>query len=204
MKETSYSHLPLLLINLFAVVQPEMLSAVKLPIIVSVLIRVRGYSLVLLVTIKCTISKTMEDLCFLCNKSDSEFESLVEVVRGIKILRTASIERNDGHIDNLKSVTSVKVHEKCRSFYISKNCIQAEKRRLEQEETTTSPILPCKRRKGFDFKKQCLFCGEVADEVTKKKRKEKYRRKIKNVCTHEFKDTVIRKRKNVVMILEKW
>lgn len=67
-----------------------MLSAVKLPIIVSVLIHVSGYSFVLLVNIKCTISKTMENLCFLCNKSDSEFESLVEVVRGIKTLRTAN------------------------------------------------------------------------------------------------------------------
>lgn len=85
------------------------------------------------------------------------------------------------------------MHEKCRSVYISKNCIQAEKRRLEQEETTASPIVPCKRRKGFDFKKQCLFCGEVADEVTEKKRKEKYRRKIKNLCTHEFKDTITKK-----------
>lgn len=54
----------------------------------------------------------MAELCFLCNKSDSGGKSLVEVVRGIKTLRTASVERNDGRIDYLKSVTSVKVHEK--------------------------------------------------------------------------------------------
>lgn len=45
----------------------------------------------------------------------------------------------------------------------------------------------------FDFKNQCLFCGEVADEAAEKKKSEKYRRKIKNVSTLEFKDTVIKK-----------
>lgn len=136
----------------------------------------------------------MADLCFLCNKSDSGGESLIEVVRGMKSLRTASVERNDGKIDYLKSVTSVKVHEKCRSVYISKNCIQAAKRKQEEGETITSPlVLRKKRGEVFDFKKQCLFCGEVADEAAEKKKREKYRRKIKNVSTLEFKDTVIKK-----------
>lgn len=134
----------------------------------------------------------MADLCFLCNKSDSGGESLIEVVRGMKSLRTASVERNDGKIDYLKSVTSVKVHEKCRSVYISKNCIQAAKRK--QEEGETSPlVLRKKRGEVFDFKSQCLFCGDVTDEAAEKKKKEKYRRKIKNVSTLEFKDTVIKK-----------
>ena len=141
-----------------------------------------------------TISKTMADLCFLCNKSDSGGESLIEVVRGMKSLRTASVEQNDGKIDYLKSVTSVKVHEKCRSVYISKNCIQAAKRKQEEGETITSPlVLRKKRGEVFDFKNQCLFCGEVADETAEKKKREKYRRKIKNVSTLECNDTVIKK-----------
>ncbi|XP_014616400.1 PREDICTED: uncharacterized protein LOC106793738 [Polistes canadensis] len=136
----------------------------------------------------------MENLCFICKKSDSEGESLVNVVRGIKTLRTASIKRNDGLIDYLKTVTSVQVHEKCRTVYISKNCILVAKRRVEQDEATASPIVPHKRRSEvFDFKKQCLFCGEVADKAAETKKKEKYRRKISTVSTLEFKDNVIKK-----------
>lgn len=55
----------------------------------------------------------MADLCFLCNKLGSGGESLIEIVRGMKSLRTASVERNDRKMDYLKSVTSVKVNEKC-------------------------------------------------------------------------------------------
>lgn len=88
------------------------------------------------------------------------------------------------------------MHEKCRSVYISKNCIQAGKRKQEEGETITSPlVLRKKRGEVFDFKNQCLFCGEVADETAEKKKREKYRRKIKKVSTLEFKETVIKKAK---------
>ncbi|KAK0072751.1 hypothetical protein PV325_010883 [Microctonus aethiopoides] len=71
-------------------------------------------------------------------------------------------------------------HEKCQTVYVSKNCIQAAKRRLEHGETTVSPSVPHKRRSEvFDFKKQCFFCGETAYETAETKKKEKYRRKMK-------------------------
>ncbi|GFY71692.1 uncharacterized protein TNIN_437171 [Trichonephila inaurata madagascariensis] len=49
----------------------------------------------------------MADLCFICNESLSQGDP-VTVVRGLKTLKTASIERNDGHIDFLNSSTPEK------------------------------------------------------------------------------------------------
>ncbi|CAH2255148.1 jg7243 [Pararge aegeria aegeria] len=113
----------------------------------------------------------------------------------MKTLQTASVERNDGKTDYLKSVTSVKVHEKCRSVYVSKNCIQAAKRKQEEGETITSPLVEV-----FDFKNQCLFCGEVANEAAEKKKREKYRRRI----LLSSKILLSKKQKNVGIILENW
>ncbi|GFY44156.1 uncharacterized protein TNIN_66801 [Trichonephila inaurata madagascariensis] len=55
----------------------------------------------------------MADLCFICNESLSQGDPS-NVVRGLKILKEASIQRNDGHIDFLKSSTPENVHTKCQ------------------------------------------------------------------------------------------
>lgn len=53
---------------------------------------------------------------------------------------------------------------------ISKNCIEAAKRKQEEGETITlTLLLHEKRGEVFDFKNKCLFCGEVADEAAEKK-----------------------------------
>ncbi|GFY60574.1 hypothetical protein TNIN_231221 [Trichonephila inaurata madagascariensis] len=46
----------------------------------------------------------MADLCFICDESLSQGDP-ANVVRGLKTLKAASIERNDGHIDFLNSST---------------------------------------------------------------------------------------------------
>ncbi|GFY41199.1 hypothetical protein TNIN_52701 [Trichonephila inaurata madagascariensis] len=55
----------------------------------------------------------MTDLCFICNESLSQGDP-VNVVRGLKTLKTASMERNDGHIDFLNSSIPENVHTECR------------------------------------------------------------------------------------------
>lgn len=135
----------------------------------------------------------MADLCFICNKLISESAS-VSVVRGLQTLKTASIERNDGNINYLNTLTSVMVHVDCRKVYISKNSIAASKRRAEEDETPTAASPPRKKREEvFDFKTFCLFCGQVADEAAEKKQKEKYRRTISKVSTLDFKNNVLKK-----------
>lgn len=134
----------------------------------------------------------MADLCFICDKKLSEGVS-VNVVRGLQTLKTASIERNDGHIDYLNTLSSVNVHSECRKVYTSKNVIIASKRRTDESEPSTSSASRKKRNEVFDFGKLCLFCGQEADEIAEKKKKLKYRRTISNVSTLAFKDNVIKR-----------
>ncbi|CAH2086035.1 unnamed protein product [Euphydryas editha] len=134
----------------------------------------------------------MADLCFICDKKLSEGVS-VNVVRGLQTLKTASIERNDGHIDYLNTLSSVNVHSECRKVYTSKNVIIASKRRTDESEPSTSSAPRKKRNEVFDFGKLCLFCGQEADEIAEKKKKLKYRRTISNVSTLAFKDNVIKR-----------
>ncbi|GFW68434.1 uncharacterized protein TNCV_3299761 [Trichonephila clavipes] len=114
----------------------------------------------------------MADLCFICNELLSQGNP-VNVVRGLKTLIAASIERNDGYINFfLNSSTYVNVHTECRKVYISKNSIAVLKRRIENSKPLSSPSVPHKRRNEmFDFKKLCLFCGEVVDEAVDTKQK---------------------------------
>ncbi|XP_008556708.3 uncharacterized protein LOC103577712 isoform X2 [Microplitis demolitor] len=134
----------------------------------------------------------MADLCFIRDKSLSEGVS-VNVVRGLQTLKTASIEKNDGHIDYLNTLSSVNIHSECRKVYTSKNAIVAWKRRTEEGEPSTPSAPRKKRNEVFDFKKLCLFCGQEANKVAKRKKKEKYRRTISNVSTLAFKENVIKK-----------
>lgn len=117
-----------------------------------------------------TVLRAMADLCFICDKSLSEGVS-VNVVRGLQTLKTASIERNDGHIDYLNTLSSVNVHSECRKVYTSKNAIVASKRRTEEGEPSTPSAPRKKRNEVFDFKKLCLFCGQEANEVAERKKR---------------------------------
>ncbi|CAH0555189.1 unnamed protein product [Brassicogethes aeneus] len=135
----------------------------------------------------------MADLCFICDKLLSEGD-YVTVVRGTNTLKEASIDRNDGHINYLNTLTSVNVHIECRKLYASKNSIAAANRRFEETGPSTSLTVPRKKRNDvFDFKRLCLFCGEVADEATEVKKSAKYKRVISKVSTLEFKDKVVKR-----------
>lgn len=134
----------------------------------------------------------MAGLCFICANTLSEGD-LVNVVRGFKTLRDASIARNDGHIDFLNNLTSVSVHDSCRKVYVNKNCIAASiRRRLEAPEPST-PSTSFKRNETFDFKNLCLFCGKTADVAAESGNNEKHRRTICKVRTLQFRDNVISK-----------
>ena len=60
---------------------------------------------------------TMADnTCFICNETLSN-GAIVTVERGLETVRNASVERDDGHINYLRSVNSVTVHVECRKNY---------------------------------------------------------------------------------------
>ena len=133
----------------------------------------------------------MSDLCFICSQPLSESQT-VNVTRGLQTLKSASISRNDKHIEVLNTVTSVIVHIDCRKIYVSAQSIVAFKRHLEEAGPSTSSDPPRKRRTDeFDFKTLCMFCGEAANEAAEMKQPAKYRRNNSVVSTISFKDNVI-------------
>ena len=82
----------------------------------------------------------MEEMCFVCSKSLSEGPTVV-VHRGLKTLRNASVERNDGKIEHLRNVNSIKIHVQCRKEYTRKSSILAVKNvRDEGASTSTSSL----------------------------------------------------------------
>ncbi|KAL4112100.1 hypothetical protein QTP88_015948 [Uroleucon formosanum] len=104
-----------------------------------------------------------------------------------------SNERDDGHLEFLNNVTSVTVHVECRKVYTHKKKIASFKR--EREENAAGPSNPSphkKRSSKFDFRTLCLVCGEEANEDVEKRKRQEYRRKIKQVSTLSFKDNIIK------------
>lgn len=138
----------------------------------------------------------MSEVCFICDKPLKESEVVV-VVGGMKTLIDASVERNDKFFEYLKDKQSVTVHVQCRKMYTRKSSIVAAKRQSETEEGSTSTISPPHTRArlsepDFNFKRYCLFCGDEANEEAEKKKAQNVRRKIYNVSTLEFKDSILK------------
>ncbi|KAE9522981.1 hypothetical protein AGLY_016612 [Aphis glycines] len=66
---------------------------------------------------------------------------------------------------------------------------------IEREENAAGPSNPSphkKRSSKFDFRTLCLVCGEEANEDVEKRKRQEYRRKIKQVSTLSFKDNIIK------------
>ena len=114
----------------------------------------------------------MEEMCFVCSKSLSEGPTVL-VHRGLQTLRDASIERNDGKIEHLRNVNSIKCHVQCRKDYTRKSSILAVKKVPDKgaSTSTSSPtrIMMRSSEPVFNFKENCIFCGEEANEVKEKK-----------------------------------
>lgn len=134
----------------------------------------------------------MADSCFICDKLLSEGKS-VNVSRGLQVLKNASIQRNDGKIEYLSTLNSVKVHIDCRKQYTSEHCITAHKRRLEDDEPSPSTLPRKPRTEPFNFAKLCLFCGQTADEEEETRKHQSYRRIISKVNTPTLQDNIIKK-----------
>ncbi|KAL4105063.1 hypothetical protein QTP88_020338 [Uroleucon formosanum] len=78
-------------------------------------------------------------------------------------------------------------------------CIHTKKKiasfKREREENAAGPSNPSphkKRSSKFDFRTLCLVCGEEANEDVEKRKRQEYRRKIKQVSTLSFKDNIIK------------
>ncbi|CAH2090972.1 unnamed protein product [Euphydryas editha] len=72
----------------------------------------------------------------------------------------------------------------------------ANKRQREEQEASTSTASPPRTRSrisesAFCFKELCLFCGEKLNEESERRKSSDFRRRISQVSTLQFKDTVL-------------
>lgn len=100
-----------------------------------------------------------ESVCLLCDEQLDEQKITVVKERGIQTLINSSIERRDGKHGTLKKESCIPVHEKCRIAYNKKsNICKALFKPSDAKETRSGLDL-------FDFKKNCIFCGNAADDT---------------------------------------
>lgn len=109
-------------------------------------------------------------------------DETVVVSRGMPTLIDASVARGDEFADYLRSQTSITIHMDCRKSYTRKSSITAVKRQHEDEQASTSKVSPPRTRarvgeSDFSFKKNCLFCGNEANEEAEKKKPQDVRKK---------------------------
>ena len=114
--------------------------------------------------------------------------------RGIAGIIAASNERADGKFEQSGSELSIVVHKSCRKEYTRPTSIEAAKRKqLEErkdESKRSSQVSLRSSVPAFDFRRNCLFCGEEASQEKEKKKEVKYRKVINTVTTLTFKDSV--------------
>ncbi|PZC75227.1 hypothetical protein B5X24_HaOG206534 [Helicoverpa armigera] len=137
----------------------------------------------------------MSQFCFICNKLLTENKTVV-VHRGMPNLIEASVARGDEFTEFLRNEKSVIIHVDCRKSYTRKTSIAVVKRQREEEKASISKISPPRTRtrvsESFCFKNYCLFCGNEANEETEKKKAQHLRKKIYNVTTFNFKESLLK------------
>lgn len=127
-------------------------------------------------------------ICLLCCKSLTEGEVVV-VGRGLPTLIHASQERKDEKHKIMANANELTVHALCRKNYTRPSSIKAFTKPEVGEPAHKVPRLR-PREVRFDYKKNCLFCGQVMESVNVKLPKNR-RRQIREVETNEIKDSIL-------------
>ncbi|CAC5372506.1 unnamed protein product [Mytilus coruscus] len=125
-----------------------------------------------------------EEKCVICQNSISHEDTVVVLgEKGSQSVNKASKSRQD----NVVTSAGQKLHQNCRKSYTNPKYIALANKEIKHE-TTNVPKLRSKVE--FDFKKHCLFCGQLADAVIGRKRKSdvypvrtsEFQCKIEDIC----------------------
>ncbi|CAC5425515.1 unnamed protein product [Mytilus coruscus] len=125
-----------------------------------------------------------EEKCVICQNSISHEDTVVVLgEKGSQSVNKASKSRHD----NVVTSAGQKLHQNCRKSYTNPKYIALANKEIKHE-TTNLPKLRSKVE--FDFKKHCLFCGQLADAVIGRKRKSdvypvrtsEFQCKIEDIC----------------------
>ena len=101
--------------------------------------------------------------CIVCGKAISSNGAAILTPKGVQAIRSASTARNDDLNEKLDVTSSVAIHAECRKQYTRPSSIKAHKRKCDRP--LFAPASAKKMRSsesGFDFKRDCMFCGKYA------------------------------------------
>lgn len=110
------------------------------------------------------------DLCFVCRDSLNEGEVTLVKERGVRTLLASSISlKNQANIKLLQNVAEISLHSACQKRYNNPKLIKAAVERGDHE---VRPSRPTRTTSQFDFRENCLLCGEpITDDFIVKQRK---------------------------------
>ena len=138
----------------------------------------------------------MTSHCVICSEELSSTEDVSKLTaKGLATLISSSLARNDGLEEKLENVKlPLSLHTTCRKDYTRPDVISAYKRRgdlLSASTSATSSVSKTLRScvSQFDFKNDCLFCGEEASEDVKLAVNR--RKSISRVETIEYREKVV-------------
>ena len=92
----------------------------------------------------------------------------MKMQQGIHNLRRVNEIRNDGNLELLQNVDTIEVHKLCRREYIKEKNIARDVRKKSEKSPETQHSLRSEEK--FNFKSNCLFCGDVCDIASEKKK----------------------------------
>lgn len=135
------------------------------------------------------------EICFICKQSLNEGEILVVKERGVKKFQEVSVKRkNPQHQYFLSGLSQVNVHKACQKSYTNERMIAAYVRHMTDNPDEQSSVSSSVRSKSdaFDFKNQCILCGEELPEnfqANQQKLPPSKRNYVYKVMKLEVKDT---------------
>ena len=106
----------------------------------------------------------MDGSCLICGNALTGEDS-VTVTKGRTTLIEASLKRNDGLSEKFETISPLQVHVSCRKGYTRRSSIEASMAPSDSLSPEIPETVSQNLRSSsdlFNFKVDCLFCGEEA------------------------------------------
>ena len=121
-----------------------------------------------------------------CSNNDELVDALLTLARQDKV-KQCSGKRGDNFYETLNPNCENYYHQNCYLKYTSNSHIDRYLKRQKQNEESTSTSSAAKRQKRsstplFDFKKNCLICGEACNPEKDKKHPDRWNKNKNFLC----------------------
>lgn len=130
------------------------------------------------------------NVCVFCKKVLSVSKTVNVGAKGLQSIILASKQKGDKILEELKTATNIKVHESCRKKYVRKEYIK-KNLPLPIDESKNKQTLRSSV-KDFDFKTNCLICGESICLEKEKKKPKEYRQEIRIITEVNMKEKLVK------------